>query len=278
MKRILYLISIVLPTVVACGTINNLPYSRDSVSVSSGKTSVTCVIDNNPVMFHLNSLWDDYYSISFPIITGRNAESYDAWLSYVKDDDEHRDILPEKEYLCWQKIVGSLIKKYSRGFDSLLFTVPGRVIAYTQKCSDKDVRKLRPRPDCAIFVNGAQLNRYRILDTDYKPSFMIEEPQDYIFRSVEKDGSHKMLVVIDRIYLKDSNEMLCIMYTCMGKRDYVYNTVKKTRTGSNTFYYHGTTSWMRFNPLTNFSMSFEHIYRQCDPISIGVLKFLRGKK
>ena len=81
MKRILYLIIIVLPTVVACGTINNLPYSRDSVSVSSWKTSVTCVIDNNPVMFHLNSLWDDYYIISFPI-NCEIAKSVKKWLSH----------------------------------------------------------------------------------------------------------------------------------------------------------------------------------------------------
>lgn len=239
---------------------------QENVTVSLKEDCVACNLhEKDFLIFRLESLWSE--DEPFPVITGRALENYNEWIAYIEDKPEYRNILSEKEYMRWKRTVRYLIGRYSRKFDDLLFTVPGRVIAYTEKCTD--VRKLYPRPDCAMYGYGVNTKRYRYLDFDYKPSNMENNPEKYIFRTFVKNHSKNMLVAIDRIFLKNSDKVLCLMYTCVGLFDYVYDK-------DHIYHYHGSTSWERYDPLKNLPMAFEFIYRHCDPVSIEVLKSLKA--
>ena len=266
MKRILYLFCI-FTVLTACGTINNMPYSKVPVTISLERDSVTCNLGNSPVLFKIGSLWDRILSNPHPVLTGQNSSDYDAWCSYKEDKPDCMNILPEKSYVYWQKMVKSLIKRHAVEFDSLLFTVPGRVIAYTEKY--RELKKLHPLPHCAIPGYGNYVDRYCFLDIGYRPSFVEDNPENYIFRTIVKDHSHNILLAIDRIYLKNSDKMLCFMYTCFGKVDYVHNKY-------NIFIYNGNTTWVKFNPLKNMPLAFLFFYKLCDPISIEALEFMKA--
>lgn len=262
MKRILYIISI--PFLLAsCGTAGILTDNTKEAVISSGKDQVACHLEKDTIVFQLGSLWNSTTDIPYPVITGNAAGSYESWTTFIEDKPEYRNMLSEKTYTHWQRTVTSLLRRHSANFDSFLFTVPGRVIAYTEK--QTDVGKLHHRFDCAMTGYGSYTNRYRFLDFGYKPSLMEENPEKYIFRSVVKDKN--MLIAIDRIWIEDSDLILCIMYTCMGKFDYVYNK-------DGVLHYKDPTSWKRFNPQKNIPMAFEFFYRQCDPISIEVIQYL----
>lgn len=256
----------VLTALTACGTMNNIPYSKAPVTISLENDSVTCNLGNSPVLFKIGSLWDRILSNPYPVLTGQNSTDYDAWCSYNKDKPDCMNILPEKSYVYWQRIVKSLIKKHAVEFDSLLFTVPGRAIVYTEKY--RELKKLNPLPHCAIPGYGNYVDRYRFLDIGYRPSFVEDNPENYIFRTIVKDHSHNILLAIDRIYLKNSDRMLCFMYTCFGKVDYGRNR-------DNGFYYGGKITWAKFNPLKNMPLAFLFFYKLCDPISIEALEFIK---
>lgn len=265
MKRILNFLCLSI-ALVSCGTVNNMSPCQENVTVSLKEDCVACNLhEKDFLIFRLEPLWSE--DEPFPVITGRALENYNEWIAYIEDKPEYRNILSENEYMRWKRTVRYLIGRYSRKFDDLLFTVPGRVIAYTEKCTD--VRKLYPRPDCAMYGYGVNTKRYRYLDFDYKPSNMENNPEKYIFRTFVKNHSKNMLVAIDRIFLKNSDKVLCLMYTCMGLFDYVYDK-------DHIYHYHGSTSWERFNPLKNLPMAFEFIYRHYDPVSIEVLKSLKA--
>lgn len=267
MKRILNLLclSIVL---VSCGTVSKMSSDQENVTVSLKKDCVAYNLhEKDLLVFRLETLWLGQENNPFPVITGRALENYNEWMAYIEDKPEYRNILSEKEYMRWKRTVRSLICRYSRKFDVLLFTVPGRVIAYTEKYTD--VRKLYPRPDCAMNGYGVTIKRYRYIDFDYKPSYMENNPEKYIFRTFVKNHSKNMLVAIDRIFIENSDKVLCLMYTCKGLCDYVYDK-------DQIYHYHGSTSWERYDPLKNLPMAFEFIYRHCDPVSIEVLESLKA--
>lgn len=268
MNRTLYLLC-VLTALTACGTMNNMPYSKAPVTVSLENDYVTCYLNNSPVLFKISSLWDRILSNPHPVLTGQNSTDYDAWCLYKKDKPECMNILPEKSFVYWQKMVKSLIKKHAVQFDTMLFTVPGRAIVYTEKY--RELKKLKPLPHCAIPGYGNYVDRYRFLDIGYRPSFVEDNPENYIFRTIVKDHSHNILLAIDRIYLKNSDKMLCFMYTCFGKFDYVRNK-------DNVFIYGGNATWVEFKPLKNTPLAFLFFYKFCDPISIEALEFLKAHR
>ena len=100
MKRILYLFCI-FTVLTACGTMNNIPYSKAPVTISLENDSVTCNLGNSPVLFKIGSLWDRILSNPYPVLTGQNSTDYDAWCSYNKDKPDCMNILPEKSYVYW---------------------------------------------------------------------------------------------------------------------------------------------------------------------------------
>lgn len=267
MKNSLLFFSIIL-LLTSCGTAGRLFDNAYITEVSTGKDMVYSNLDNKSVMFKISSLFDNIKQNPYPVIYGDAARDYESWMLFIKDKPEYQNVLSEKAYGKWLRTATSLLKKHSLNFDSFLFTVPGRVVVYTEE--KVDIKKLSRHIDCAMNGYGIYCDRYRYLDFGYKPSLMADNPEEYIFRSVVKDYSQKMLIVIDRIYLHDSNKMLCLMYTCAGNFDYTYDK-------DEIFHYNGNTSWEKFDPLKNMPMAFEFFYKQCDPISIEAFKYLNKK-
>ena len=94
MKRTLYLLC-VLTALTACGTMNNMPYSKTPVTISLKNDSVTCNLGNLPVLFKVSSLWNGILCNPYPVLTCQNSSNYEAWCSYKKDKPECMNILPE---------------------------------------------------------------------------------------------------------------------------------------------------------------------------------------
>ena len=267
MKRTLYMLCVV-TSLSACGTVNNIPYSKTAVTISLENDSITCNLDNSPFLFKVGSLWDSRLTRPYPVLTGQHSMDYDAWCSYKEDKPKYMNTLPKRSYVYWQRMVKSLIKKHAVEFDSLLFTVPGRAIVYTEKY--RELKKLKPFPHCAIPGYGNYVDMYRFLDIGYRPSFVEDNPENYIFRTIVKDHSHNILLAIDRIFLKNSDKMLCFMYTCSGKVDYGRNEDR-------FLFYGGNSTWVIFNPLKNIPLAFLFFYKLCDPISIEALEFIKAR-
>lgn len=289
MKRLLLSLSFVsvLIGAVACGSGMNILQSRDycGVAVSPGKDTVYCRVGDNMVRFPLNSLWDGLPDSLYPVITCESTGGFDRWEAATADDPFYSSILTEETYSYWMKEAEQLAEKHVKGFKSMLFTVPGRVVACIAE--RKGIEDMKPEPDCVIsdvrIYNPQYSNwqshavRYRIIDTEYEPSFVAGYPSMYIYRSIIKDG--KSLVAIDRIYLSGSDDMLCLIYECTGNDDYLYYSdgeYHPYRYGEKRLRYLGETeSWYTFEPRKNISMAIEYFYRFCDPVSMGALMSVR---
>lgn len=262
MKKILCLLGIS-AGLLSCGTVGRLSDRTKEAVILPEKDRVLCSYGKDLLVFQVASLWGVHPP--YPVITGAAAGDYEAWAAFAEDKPEYRDLLPEESYRLWRKMTLSLLRKHSRNFDSLLFTVPGRLIAYTEEKTD--IRRLRRHLDCAVMTGP---HRYRYLDFGYRPSFMETSPDKYIFRSIEEDRSNNVYLAIDRIYLRGSDKVLCLMYPCIGKFDYVYDR-------DSVFHYDAATSWERFKPRKNLSQTFEFFYKYCDSVSIKAFRHLNRR-
>lgn len=268
MKKNILLLSI-LVALSSCGTMKSLSHISDEEYVSTDKNLVYCNLDNKPIVMQVSSLWrDNSTDAPYPVMCKDVIGSYESWMTFIKDKPEYQNVLSEKAYTEWLKTTASLLKKHSKNFKSFLFTIPGRVIAYTEK--QIDINALSRSINCAVFSDELTYNRYRRPDFGYKPSLMAENPERFTLRTLIKDRSNNMLIAIDRIYLQDSDKILCLMYTCAGKYDYIL-------TNGNLFY-NEASDWYRFKPLKNIPMAFEFFYKQCDPISISAFKGARHNR
>lgn len=261
--RLNLLLLAIIITVSSCGISKNLSNVSTNIKIASDKKSVIYDGDGEGIIFPLSSLWSFYDNTTFPIITSENG-NYSNWLNSTQGDTLYRSLLSENSYNYWQKTVKSILKKHTQSFDELLFTVPGRLIVYTEK--HRDIEKIKPIPNFAV-VDFSSTYRYRPIDFEYTPSLMREYYTWYIFRSIINDSSKKIVIAVDRIYLEESKKILCLMYICTGKMDYPF-------TLQGTTYYKGDVKWQRYNPIKNPSMASEFFYLNCDPISIQVIKYL----
>lgn len=248
----------------SCTTVR---YTQNIVSVTPKKDIIVNKIGKDIVYFRLNSLLV-FNDTLFPVITRQTANGFDSWIANTANEPVYQEILSEKTYSYWQQTVQSLVRKHSTHFESLIFSIPGRMIAYTEDY--QYIEHLNPRPDCALMGLQPDSKRYYENDIKDKPSNMKDYPERYVFRTVKKDFAHGMLLAIDRIYLNDSNKILCLMYLCTGKGDYICDSEWKRR-------YDNQTPFTTFNPLRNIPMAFDFFYRQCDPISVNALNSLRDK-
>lgn len=278
-----------LAVAVSCGSGRNMLLGSGhgyEVSVSPGKDTVYFSgAGDKTVIFPLGSLWKGFQDSLYPVITEETAGGFDSWVSATASEPAYSSRLTKETYSYWMKEAGRLVKKHAKGFKSMIFTVPGRVVACIVE--KQGLTGMKPEPECLIsdvkIYNPQYSNwqshavRYRIIDAEHEPSFVAGYPSIYAYRSVVKDG--KCLVAIDRIYLPGSDGMLCLIYECTGNDDYLYyndGEYHPYRTGEKDLRYLGAEeSWYTFIPDKNVSMAMEYFYLFCDPISLGALISVR---
>lgn len=254
MIRFSFLIVLLIALISSCSVVRNLPYSRIPVDISSDRNKVFCQIGNEVVPFNVKSLSLHFFDSLFPIITSQSSQDFQSWQRMCMGDTVYSSLLSADEYIEWSRTMNNLIKRHSVNFDSVIFSIPGKLIAYFEET--RNIDEMRPNIDCVISSSGEFMRRYNEPDFNYSPSFVRTYYNDVIFREFIKDRICNMTIAIDRIYLRDNDKILCVMYLSTGK------------------YYHNS-SYRFYDPIENELMIVEFLYRECDPISIGVLNALR---
>lgn len=260
------LLCLLLMAISSCTTVR---YTQSVVTVTPKKDIVAGKIGNDIVHFNLQSLFNPFHGVAdsvFPILTHRTAGNFDAWQKETVSEPEYSGLLPEKSYTDWGKTVKSFVRKYSERFDELIFTIPDMVIAYTEDYSD--IEHLKPYPDLVFGSINHEYGRYYDLSiVTFEPNVLNDAYRQRIFRTIKRDYAHHAVVAIDRIYLADSNKVLCLMYICNGINSYVCNADWSR-------FYESNSTFKQFNPIKNIAMALEFFYLHCDPISVSAFKSL----
>lgn len=251
------IITCVILAAVSCGTAARMPVSGHVTVLRDGMTAVW--EDGNSIRpFALKQMTVNFDTL-YPVLAGRALEGYEGWLEVTQDDARYRSLLSEDGYHHWERLSSRLVRHYAKDCESVLFSVPGLLVACIQQ--ERGIDKMSPRPDCAITGSG----RYLRIDTDSEPSIVEKDRCSLVFRSIVRDRRHRALVAVDRIYLVSDGRMLCLIYLCTG--NYEYGLVQ-----GRTFGYCGNVRFSKFDPLDNIPMAYEYLYRCCDGISASLIK------
>lgn len=110
-------------------------------------------------------------------------------------DTVYSSLLSADEYIEWSRTMNNLIKRHSVNFDSVIFSIPGKLIAYFEET--RNIDEMRPNIDCVIYSSGEFMRRYNEPDFNYSPSFVRTYYNDVIFREFIKDRICNMTIAID---------------------------------------------------------------------------------
>lgn len=253
---------------IAFASCTTVRYTQNTIAITPKKDIVVNKIGDDIVHFNLTSLSNSFnftFDSIFPIVTYQTAGNFSNWQKHTASEPEYSRMLPEKSHTDWDRTVKKLVRKYSKRFDELIFTIPDAVIAYTEDYSD--IPHLKPYPDLLFSdVKYPEFPRYydESLAT-FDQDVMNNAYHNRIFRTIKKNYARNAVVAIDRIYLRDTKKVLCLMYLCSGDITYL-------RDADENLYYCSNHCIKWFNPIKNITMAIEYLYRHCDAISVSAFK------
>lgn len=286
MKNLIFIITTSL--IVSCGISNKHDHYISPNKLDINKKEINTVsieVEDKSYKIELSSLMNEYYfDDSLPIINHKLRNYQEKKVKSTSGT----------ELIEWGKQLKRILKRAHTEYDSIAFSVPGKLIVLISK--KKEIEELSPKPECAFSIP------IEALDVDYETEFWIirkeckeikvtdsetyakvtnsdynsikwtmeyplnpvnntkQTKEDYIFRSILK---HKnSLIVIDYIPLKNSNSMITLIYPITGRPSYVHDSELKFA------YRHNFTQ--QWDPIKEKSISYQQIQNTCDPVSFSL--------
>ena len=260
--KLKFLIVVLLSSVVcSCSTFRKANYLPQDNLISYKDTNfIELNLDHRKYAFNLQTLCSEYITYQLPIINNNNL---------LNETDV---VLSSNDLDKWNKTV----KRFNRG-DSIIFTVPGKLIVLLSK--KKKLKDFKLTPDVIFsiindkpypefgYLRVSNNSQYFALDALFYNNDinneLVSKYWGFVFRKIIRDKTSKCILVVDNIPLKGSEYILSLIYPIYGSESYFLNLKdEKIHYISNPI-----KSW---NPMSNMLMATQQIKQQIDSISLSV--------
>lgn len=245
---------------VSCWLFVSCVGTKRSVFWVDNSKALTEYADDHKVTYSDNEISFSFYIYDLPddVLATFVAPLISCLADYnIMSESQEKAVLEEYDYRKWINDVKYYATSYTDDSSRILFTVPGIMVACIE-----DNSEFAEKANCGLVYSKPSF--YRKTDvSDYADVL-----DSLILRRVYEDVRKDMVIVADRIKMKDG-KVLCLLYSvCGNTANYVVG-----KDGVARYVYDGTGN-KKLHVNKDWFLVCEKIRESCDEMSVSIMESL----